>query len=402
MNRAYNKVIDINSFFLFLIHFSLILSCFEFYSLYKIHYISFVIVFIFIVITFSPDVKKESLYLGGCIFVFNLLSQFSSVYNINIFNISWFIQISLLSLFIIFLPTSIQKVNFETHKLFCKYTLFILSFIMLFVSMYTLLLIGVDNIFDQASSYTRLSVITNQFGLFKFIIPLISLTFYLISYEYLTRNAKVFCILSFTIFMLVVLVKTIIISLIVIFIIFLISKIKYRLLKRLTLLVFLLFFSLIFIIYFDVISLLGVINGRYILPIITSLDFLDYPFGFGFGNYSDVMDLMLINLNYSGEYNSDLVRFLGLKHGQAFNTSESDILQFGISFGFIFLIIYFLYIIHLVFRIVDNNMINLPLLACLSILTSGFYQDYSQNIMCWILFSYLLGLSLYNEDSKRE
>ena len=373
---------------------SFVLGCFGFYADYKIHYVT-ICFSLFSLFFLSNKIEKEFILMSMLILIFNFCSQLIGGYfYLGSFNTNWFLQIGIFSILFLTVPCVVKNLNFYYHVKIYKTLLLIISVIMFLCAIYVLLSDGISNIFNIKASYARLYIIYSTFGLLKFIIPLFFIVSYFFVFSFLRKKEKIFYGLSFFIFMLVVQVKTVFLSILIVALIFLIRMINN---KNIRLLFFcLLFFIAIFLFVYKYqeIAELSVYNGRYIFPIITSVDYFSYPFGFGFGNYSDVMKSMMINLNYSGEYNSELISVLNLGYGEAFNTSESDILQFGVSFGFIFLVLYFYFIIRLSIQTILSNKLSILNVCVLLLLYSGFYQDYSQNIVYWLFFIYTYSLSV--------
>ncbi len=370
----------------------LFLGSFEFYQEFKVHYLFFV----FVVSTLLFVDKKQKLLtvLVSCaLFLFNLLSQISGFTYIGIFNLSWFLQISLYSVLIITLPFVIRQYPFEFHVRLARILLYINSAFMLLS--FFLIVSGVGLGFELISigdSYNRLYMVTSKLGLMKFIIPLTSLSVYILFKQYLDKRIKRLTIISFVLFMVTIQVKTVLLGCSLILGIWLIRKIRFKQLKVAFFLLILFLLIFILYIYIDLISQFGVYNGRYIFPILLSYDFYNYPFGFGFGNYSEVMKGMFITLNYSGELNETLVNVLELGYGEAFHTSESDILQLGVSFGFTFLFLYFTMLIVLSGSLVINRYFDYGICALLFIFFCGFYQDYTQSNVYWLLVIYVFTL----------
>lgn len=322
---------------------------------------------------------------------FNLLSQLSSLIYLGVFNVSWFIQVLMFGLFPLIIYNALRKIPEDNINNLQKGLLTLLSLAQIIVCIITFTSSGVpSNLLDQQASYERLAQSTSITNVYKFVLPLMSFCLYLILRTQLSKLYSAVYLAGFFLYVLTFLVKTIIVGLL-----FVASLVLLRWMapERHRIKIFSITLSFVFLLlllYYDEITAVSVMNGRYIFPILTSPDYLLYPFGVGFGNYSEAMAQNIIRLNYTGPVNIDLLTHLGLGVSDAFRTSESDLLQLGVGFGWMFLLIYAYYLFVLISKFLHSRKSGeLPIIFFIS---SGFFQDYSNTFIGWVLFSHLLAM----------
>jgi hypothetical protein len=325
------------------------------------------------------------------IFVYNVLSQLSGLIYLGVFNVSWFVQVSLFSAFPLIIYNALRKMPENDIKILLKSLLTLLSLTQIIVCIITLISFGVpSDLLDQQASYARLAQSTSVTGVYKFVLPLMSFCVYLILRKELSKLYSVVYLAGFILYVIAFLVKTIIVGLLFVMALILLRKIAPVRHRVKIFLISIVFIFVFFFIYYDEVTAISVMNGRYIFPILTSPDYFLYPFGVGFGNYSTAMEQNIIALNYTGPVNIDLLKHLGLDVSDAFRTSESDLLQLGVGFGWSFLLIYTCYFLVLISKFLHGNKgSELPIIFFIS---SGFFQDYTNMFIGWVLFSHILAI----------
>jgi hypothetical protein len=145
-----------------------------------------------------------------------------------------------------------------------------------------------------------------------------------------------------------------------------------------------------------------ILDGRYFLPVFSSYDFWNRPFGIGMGNYGLAANFNEIKIGYFGIYPPVWIHTSMSNPYEMFPIPESDILLLSVSFGWAsFFTIILLYVNTLYNSLCGKysfEQIKGVLLLSLLIF-SGFFQDFLDNQVVWIF--YFIAISMILKKEKR-
>lgn len=162
------------------------------------------------------------------------------------------------------------------------------------------------------------------------------------------------------------------------------------------------------------ISKFALMKGRYLAPVFSSTEFYKYPFGFGAGQYTHVArnNLLQVSLHHEPLLLMSKIhsgRYEGHAYG-LYPAAESDILWFGVSFGWVFLALMLCFFSYLVFRYVIIQKSSKPenstsAFLVIYFIASGLFQDHIQNqatlVVVTTALAYLMNCNSVSTTHRR-
>ncbi len=137
-------------------------------------------------------------------------------------------------------------------------------------------------------------------------------------------------------------------------------------------------------------------SGRYFVPLFTSSDFYESPLGVGKGNYTTAADMGVYDVD-AGFINPSLVRTHDLNPDYLFPAAESDVILFGVEYGWLFLVIFIFFISMVVVHfLIDGLKWNAErqtgAYLVIYLFSAGIFQDFFNNQISWIMYPIALSL----------
>lgn len=139
-------------------------------------------------------------------------------------------------------------------------------------------------------------------------------------------------------------------------------------------------------------------SGRYYVPVLTSSDFWANPFGIGRGNYVEAAKKGIYEVDV-GNVNFSYVNNKGLGENQLFPVAESDLLLLSIELGWLFYVVYLLFLSWVVLGLLTGgkrwsarHRTGVYLLVYL--FSAGISQDFWNNPISWILYPLAIAMIL--------
>lgn len=356
----------------------------------------------------SPLVYKWVVLLLGV----HVASAISSLFFVP-FNWSWFFQVILFCLIIIYVnsitPVLLDLRDRGFFSLFFQIFLGIAVFQLFWAGFYE-----VKQSFISALSSTELISSTRSvfstaseelFGITKEQLGANLAFLLLLSWSKLRRSVRVFSLLFIPIYIVSVNIRVVIIGLIGCLVLLTLLRPSSARIRLYCFLV--VFVAVIVFIIVNIASIEDILNanGRFIVPIFKSIDFWSKPFGVGYGNYYASIKAGCWDSVYVNEEYAVMVRALQSGFEKAlvdglYPLAESNLVLIAVSFGVIGTMLYALFFIYIQLRAIvtwsvmgECHRTGYTVLMFLFI--AGLFQDYFSLHFIWLVTAFAISFFFY-------